>query len=193
MGVPLVEGRDLVVEKDKVYMKTTTGKVPVHVIYRRLNDDFLDPEAFRPDSMLGVPGLFAAYRKGNVMLANAVGTGVADDKAVYAYVPRLIRYYLDQDPILPNVPTNICREEAGLKKTLADLDNLVTKPVGEAGGYGVVIGPARLQGGSCGICAPNWKRTRRISFRNRWSTCRCARPWWGARSSRATWTCGRSR
>lgn len=141
MGVPLVEGRDLVVEKDKVYMKTTTGKAPVHVVYRRLNDDFLDPEAFRPDSMLGVPGLFAAYRKGNVTLANAVGTGVADDKAVYAYVPRLIRYYLDQDPILPNVPTNICREEAGLKKTLDNLDTLVTKPVGEAGGYGVVIGP----------------------------------------------------
>ncbi len=141
MGVPLVEGRDLVVENDKVFMKTTTGKAPVHVIYRRLNDDFLDPEAFRPDSALGVPGLFAAYRKGNVMLANAVGTGVADDKAVYAYVPRLIRYYLDQDPILPNVPTNICREPAGLKKTLDNLDALVTKPVGEAGGYGVVIGP----------------------------------------------------
>jgi uncharacterized circularly permuted ATP-grasp superfamily protein len=141
MGVPLVEGRDLVVEKDKVYMKTTTGKAPVHVIYRRLNDDFLDPEAFRPNSMLGVPGLFAAYRKGNVTLANAVGTGVADDKAVYAYVPRIIKYYLDQDPILPNVPTNICREPAGLKKTLANLDSLVTKPVGEAGGYGVVIGP----------------------------------------------------
>ena len=141
MGVPLVEGRDLVVEKNKVFMKTTTGMAPVHVIYRRINDDFLDPEAFRPDSMLGVPGLFAAYRKGNVSLANAVGTGVADDKAVYAYVPRIIRYYLDQDPILPNVPTNICREPAGLKKTLANLDKLVTKPVGEAGGYGVVIGP----------------------------------------------------
>ena len=141
MGVPLVEGRDLIVEKNKVSMKTTTGLAPVHVIYRRINDDFLDPEAFRPDSMLGVPGLFAAYRKGNVSLANAVGTGVADDKAVYAYVPRIIRYYLDQDPILPNVPTNICREPAGLKKTLANLDKLVTKPVGEAGGYGVVIGP----------------------------------------------------
>ena len=141
MGVPLVEGRDLVVENDKVFMKTTRGKAPVHVIYRRINDDFLDPEAFRPDSALGVPGLFSAYRKGNVTLANAVGTGVADDKAVYAYVPRIIKYYLDQDPILPNVPTNICREASGLKKTLANLDKLVTKPVGEAGGYGVVIGP----------------------------------------------------
>lgn len=141
MGVPLVEGRDLEVENDKVYMKTTGGRAPVHVIYRRINDDFLDPKAFRPDSMLGVAGLFEAYRKGNVSLVNAVGTGVADDKAVYAYVPRIIRYYLDEDPILPNVPTNICREPKGLKKTLDNLDRLVTKPVGEAGGYGVVIGP----------------------------------------------------
>ena len=141
IGVPLVEGRDLEVENDKVYMKTTAGRAPVHVIYRRINDDFLDPKAFRPDSMLGVAGLFEAYRKGNVSLVNAVGTGVADDKAVYAYVPRIIRYYLDEDPILPNVPTNICREPRGLKKTLDNLDQLVTKPVGEAGGYGVVIGP----------------------------------------------------
>ena len=142
MGAPLVEGRDLVVDDDKVFMRTTSGLSPVHVIYRRINDDFLDPKAFRPDSMLGVPGLFQAYRKGNVTLANAVGTGVADDKAVYAYVPRLIKYYLDQDPILPNVETNICREADGLQYTLDHLDELVTKPVGEAGGYGVVIGPA---------------------------------------------------
>jgi len=142
MGVPLVEGCDLVVNKsDKVYMKTTRGLQRVDVIYRRINDDFLDPEAFRPDSMLGAPGLLRAYRKGNVTLANAVGTGVADDKAVYAYMPRIIKYYLDETPILSNVPTNICREEAGLAKTLDNLDKLVTKPVGEAGGYGVVIGP----------------------------------------------------
>jgi uncharacterized circularly permuted ATP-grasp superfamily protein len=141
MGVPLVEGRDLVVENDRVYMHTTSGLEPVHVIYRRINDDFLDPEAFRPDSSLGVPGLFRAYRKGNVTLANAVGTGVADDKAAYAYMPRIIRYYLGEDPILENVETNICREPAGLAKTLDNLDKLVTKPVGEAGGYGVVIGP----------------------------------------------------
>ncbi len=145
MGAPLVEGRDLIVENDKVFMRTTAGLSPVHVIYRRINDDFLDPEAFRPDSTLGVPGLFRAYRKGNVTLANAVGTGVADDKAVYAYVPRIIRYYLDEDPILPNVPTNICREADGLAKTLDNLDGLVTKPVGEAGGYGVVIGPRSSQ------------------------------------------------
>ena len=141
MGAPLVEGQDLVVENDKVYMRTTDGLEPVHVIYRRIDDDFLDPNAFRPDSVLGVPGLFGAYRKGNITLANAVGTGVADDKAVYAYMPRIIRYYLDQDPILANVETNICGEEDGLKKTLGDLDNLVVKPVGESGGYGVVIGP----------------------------------------------------
>ncbi len=141
MGAPLVEGQDLVVENDKVYMRTTNGLQPVHVIYRRINDDFLDPEAFRPESELGVAGLFRAYRKGNVTLANAIGTGVADDKAVYAYMPRIIRYYLDEDPILDNVQTNICRESAGLAKTLANLDKLVVKPVGEAGGYGVVIGP----------------------------------------------------
>lgn len=141
MGVPLVEGRDLVVRDDKVFMKTTSGLAPVHVVYRRVDDDFLDPETFRPDSMLGVPGLFRAYRKGNVTLANAVGTGVSDDKAIYAYVPRIIKYYLDEDAILPNVPTNICREKEGLAYTLDNLDRLVTKPVGEAGGYGVVIGP----------------------------------------------------
>jgi len=141
MGAALAEGRDLFVEKDKAYMRTTRGPAPVHVIYRRIDDDFLDPKAFRKDSMLGVPGLFEAYCKGNVTLANAVGTGVADDKAVYAYMPRIIRYYLDEDPILDNVETNICREEEGLKKTLDNLDRLVTKPVGESGGYGVVIGP----------------------------------------------------
>lgn len=141
MGVPLVEGRDLIVEKDKVYMKTTKRLEPVHVIYRRIDDDFLDPETFRPDSLLGVPGLFRAYKKGNVSLANAVGTGVADDKAVYAYVPRIIKYYLGEEPILKNVETNICREKEGLKRTLEHLSELVTKPVGESGGYGVVIGP----------------------------------------------------
>ncbi len=141
MGAPLVEGRDLIVEDDKVYMRTTGGLSPVHAIYRRIDDDFLDPKAFRPDSMLGVPGLLGAVAKGNVGLANAIGTGVADDKAVYAYMPRVIRYYLDQDPIIDSVPTNICREEEGLKYTLDHLDELVIKPVGEAGGYGITIGP----------------------------------------------------
>jgi uncharacterized circularly permuted ATP-grasp superfamily protein len=141
MGVALVEGRDLVVEDDRVYVKTIRGLQPVHVIYRRINDDFLDPRAFNPESLLGVPGLMQAYRKGNVALANAVGTGVADDKAVYAYIPRIIRYYLDEDPILPNVETHLCREREGLQYTLDHLDELVVKPVGEAGGYGITVGP----------------------------------------------------
>ncbi|WP_247882763.1 circularly permuted type 2 ATP-grasp protein [Azospirillum sp. TSA2s] len=141
MGVPLVEGRDLVVENDRVFMKTTNGLAPVHSIYRRLDDAFLDPRAFNPDSLLGVPGILEAYRKGNVALANAIGTGVADDKAVYCYVPRMIKYYLDQDPIIPNVDTRICREADALQYTLDNLADLVVKPVGEAGGYGITIGP----------------------------------------------------
>jgi uncharacterized circularly permuted ATP-grasp superfamily protein len=141
MGVPLVEGRDLVVHDDCVYMKTTGGLQRVNVIYRRIDDDFLDPEAFNPESLLGVPGLMRAYRAGNLVLANAVGTGIADDKAVYAYVPRIIRYYLDEDAILPNVETHICRENEGLEYTLANLERLVVKPVGASGGYGILIGP----------------------------------------------------
>lgn len=141
MGIPLVEGRDLVIRDDRVFMRTIAGLARVHTIYRRLNDDFLDPEVFRPDSMLGVPGLMRAYRAGNVALANAVGTGVADDKAVYAYMPRIIKYYLDQEPLLPNVDTMICREPEGLRYTLDHLEELVVKPVGESGGYGLIIGP----------------------------------------------------
>ncbi len=141
MGVPLVEGRDLTVVDDRVFMRTTGGSSRIDVIYRRINDDFLDPEAFRADSALGVPGLMRAYRAGNLSLANAVGTGVADDKAVYAYMPRIIRYYLGEDAILPNVETHICREPAALGYTLDHLDELVVKPVGEAGGYGITIGP----------------------------------------------------
>ena len=140
MGVPLVEGRDLIVENDKVYMHTTEGREQVHSIYRRIDDDFLDPRSFRDDSLLGVPGIFDAYRKGNITLANAVGTGIADDKAVYAYMPRLTEYYLSEEPIIPNVPTNICREPEGLAYTLDHLEELVVKPVGESGGYGILIG-----------------------------------------------------
>lgn len=141
MGVPLVEGHDLVVDDDMVYMKTTTGLERVDVIYRRLNDDFLDPAVFNKTSMLGVRGIMKAYAKGNVTLANAVGTGVADDKAVYAYMPRIIKYYLDEEPIIDNVETHICREKEGLDYTLDNIKDLVVKPVGEAGGYGVLIGP----------------------------------------------------
>jgi len=141
LGVPLVEGRDLLVRDDRVYMKTTAGLQAVDVIYRRIDDDFLDPEAFRPDSLLGVPGLMRAYRAGTVALANAIGTGVADDKAIYAYMPRIIEYYLAEKPILANVQTNICREADGLRYTLDHLAELVVKPVGESGGYGITVGP----------------------------------------------------
>ncbi len=141
MGVPLVEGADLIVEDDRVFMRTTAGLRPVHTIYRRISDDFLDPTVFRSDSLLGVPGLIGAWRAGNVTLANAVGTGVADDKAVYAYMPRIIRFYLNEEPILPNVETHICGEADGLAYTVANLDKLVIKPVGESGGYGITIGP----------------------------------------------------
>lgn len=141
MGVPLVEGPDLFVENDKVWMRTTAGPRPVHTIYRRIGDDFLDPTVFRPESLLGVAGIIGAWRKGNVALANAVGTGVADDKAIYAYMPRIIRYYLSEEPILLNVETQICREPEGLKYTLAHLSQMVVKPVGESGGYGITIGP----------------------------------------------------
>jgi uncharacterized circularly permuted ATP-grasp superfamily protein len=141
MGVPLVEGSDLFIEDARVFMRTTAGPAPVHSIYRRLNDDFLDPAVFRPDSTLGVRGLIDAWRRGNVAIANAVGTGVADDKAIYAYMPRIIRYYLSEEPVLRNVETHICGEAEGLSYTLDNLDKLVVKPVGESGGYGLIIGP----------------------------------------------------
>ncbi len=141
MGVPLVEGNDLVVQNGSVWMRTTAGLAPVHAIYRRLNDDFLDPDVFRPDSTLGVRGLIDVWRAGRVAIANAVGTGVADDKAIYAYMPRIIRYYLGEDPVLANVDTHICGEPEGLAHTLANLEDLVVKPVGESGGYGLIIGP----------------------------------------------------
>lgn len=141
MGVQLAEGRDLVVHDNVVYDRTTAGLRRVDVIYRRVDDDFLDPVAFRPDSMLGVPGLMNAYRAGNVVLANAIGTGVADDKAVYAYVPDIIRYYMNEDPIVDNVQTFICSRPAERDHVLANLDKLVVKAVGESGGYGMLIGP----------------------------------------------------
>jgi uncharacterized circularly permuted ATP-grasp superfamily protein len=141
MGVELVEGRDLVVKDGFVFMRTTAGLKRVDVIYRRIDDNFIDPEVFRPDSMLGVPGLMNAYRNGRVALANAPGTGVADDKAIYAFVPELIRYYLNEEPILPNVKTYLCSREDDQKYVLSNLDKLVVKAVNEAGGYGMLVGP----------------------------------------------------
>ncbi|GAA4429267.1 circularly permuted type 2 ATP-grasp protein [Acidovorax lacteus] len=142
MGVELVEGQDLVVRDNFVYMRTTQGLQRVDVIYRRVDDDFLDPRVFRPQSTLGCAGLMAAYRAGNVAICNAVGTGVADDKSVYPYVPEMIRFYLGEEPILANVPTWLCRKPDDLQYVLAHLDELVVKEVHGAGGYGMLIGPA---------------------------------------------------
>jgi len=142
MGIELVEGRDLVVEGDRVYMKTTEGLRQVDVIYRRVDDAFLDPEAFLADSALGVPGLMRAYRMGNVALANGIGTGISDDKAVYAYVPKMIEYYLSETPILPNVQTYLCDREQDRKYVLENLPKLVVKAVNESGGYGMLMGPS---------------------------------------------------
>ena len=142
MGVELVEGPDLFVQNDTVFMRTTRGPQRVHVLYRRVDDDFLDPRAFRDDSMIGVPGLFAAYRAGRVTLANAIGTGVADDKSIYPYVGEMIRFYLDEEPVLNNVPTYLCHREDDRSYVLAHLDELVVKETHGAGGYGMLVGPA---------------------------------------------------
>ncbi|HEX4229151.1 MAG TPA: circularly permuted type 2 ATP-grasp protein [Bryobacteraceae bacterium] len=141
MGIELVEGRDLVTHDNVVYMRTTTGLRRVDVIYRRIDDDFIDPLAYRSDSILGVAGLFNAYRTGNVTLANALGTGVADDKALYAYVPRIIKYYLGEEPVLQNVETFLMTDPAQREYTVNNLDKLVVKAVGESGGYGMLVGP----------------------------------------------------
>jgi uncharacterized circularly permuted ATP-grasp superfamily protein len=142
MGVELVEGADLFVHELKVFMRTTDGPKAVDVIYRRIDDAFLDPEAYNPDSMLGVPGLVAAYCAGNVVLANAIGTGVADDKSIYPYVPAMIRFYLDEEPLLQNVPTFQCRKPEELSHVLANLEHLVVKETQGSGGYGMLVGPA---------------------------------------------------
>ena len=141
MGIEIVEGRDLVVRDERVYMRTTRGLQTVDVIYRRLDDDFLDPVVFRRDSTLGVPGLVSAYRAGNVSLANSIGTGIADDKVIYYFVPRMIEYYLKQKPIIPNVPTYLASEAEDLKYMMANLDKLVVKAANESGGYGMLMGP----------------------------------------------------
>ncbi|TGN19879.1 circularly permuted type 2 ATP-grasp protein [Leptospira idonii] len=141
MGVYLVEGSDLIVENDTVYMKTTKGLKKIDVIYRRIDDTFMDPSAFREDSLLGVKGIFEAYKKGNVALANAPGTGIADDKVIYSFVPQIIKYYLGEESIIPNVPTYLCSNEKDLKYVIENIHNLVVKPANGAGGYGMIIGP----------------------------------------------------
>ncbi|PJZ68976.1 hypothetical protein CH373_04365 [Leptospira perolatii] len=141
MGVPLVEGSDLLVKDDKLYMRTTRGLKQVDVLYRRIDDLFLDPNVFRKDSMLGIPGIFEAFKKGNVALANAPGTGVADDKVIYSFVPNIIKYYLSEEAILPNVPTYLCSRESDLSFVRENIENLVVKAANGAGGYGMIIGP----------------------------------------------------
>ena len=141
MGVELVEGNDLVAANGRIMMRTTKGFEPVDVLYRRIDDDFLDPEVFRSDSLLGVPGLMEIYKKGRVALANAPGTGIADDKCIYAFVPKIIEYYLGEKIIIPNVPTHVCAEPRELAYVIANLDRLVVKAVNESGGYGMLVGP----------------------------------------------------
>ena len=145
MGIELVQGSDLVVRNGYVFMNTTKGLEKVDVIYRRIDDDFLDPHCFRPDSLLGVPGVMESWKSGKVTLANAPGTGIADDKAVYSYVPQIIKYYLDQDPILNNVPTFLCANDSDRSHVLANLETLVVKPTNESGGKGILIGPCSTQ------------------------------------------------
>ena len=151
MGVELVEGRDLFVLENRVYMRTTSGRRQVDVIYRRVDDEFLDPLAFRPESMLGVAGLLGAVRTGNVTLANAIGTGIADDKVIYRYVPEIIRYYLGEEPILDNVPTYLPSDPEQLDHVLANLDSLVVKAANESGGYGMLIGPSGRRARARGV------------------------------------------
>ena len=142
MGIELVEARDLVVHRNRVFTRTTSGLQRVDVIYRRIDDDFLDPLAFRADSLLGVPGLLNAYRAGNVTLANAIGTGVADDKAIYPFVPDMIRFYLGEEPELPNLPTYVGAKPDDLAVILERIEEFVVKAVDQSGGYGMLIGPA---------------------------------------------------
>jgi len=191
MGVQLVEGRDLVVEHRGLFMRTTKGLERVDVIYRRIDDDFLDPEEFRADSLLGVPGLMAAYRAGKVALANAPGNGVADDKVIYAYVPDMIRYYEGMEPILPNVPTYLCWREADRRYVLDNLEKLVVKAANESCGFGMLWGGIRRR--SSGRSSPaGSRRSRGTTLPSRRWRCRGCRRSWMTTSRGGTWTCGRT-
>jgi uncharacterized circularly permuted ATP-grasp superfamily protein len=191
MGIEIVEGRDLFVRDSRVFMRTTKGLQPVHVIYRRIDDDFIDPTVFRKDSMLGVPGLVNAYRAGNVSLANSIGTGIADDKVMYYFVPKMIKYYLDQEPILPNVPTYLASEESDRKYILENLPDLVVKAANESGGYGMLIGPKSSKA-EIEKFREKSSPSRAITSRSRWFFCRSIRRIATARSKGGMWICGRS-
>ena len=191
MGIELVEGQDLFVKDNFVYMRTTQGPKRVDVIYRRVDDDFLDPLAFRADSTLGCAGLLVVYRAGNVTLSNAIGTGVADDKSIYPYVPKMIEFYLGEKPILKNVPTYVCREPDDLAYVLDHLAELVVKEVHGAGGYGMLVGPAatkdEIEDFRAALMADPTRYIAQPTL-----ACRPARPTSRAASRRATSTCGRS-
>ncbi len=188
LGVELVEGRDLFVEDDQVFMRTTLGPRRVDVIYRRVDDEFLDPLVFNPESVLGVPGLIGAYLAGNVTIANAIGTGVSDDKAIYSYVPDLIRFYLCEEPLLKNVPTTRCREADGLKYVLDNLDKLVVKEVNGSGGYGMLVGPHATAGPARAVRRQAQGAIRRTTSPSRRWRCRPAPPRSRAASRRVTST-----
>ena len=192
LGIELVEGRDLFVKDGIVYMRTTQGPKRVDVIYRRVDDDFLDPLTFRPDSALGVAGLMSAYRAGNVTLANAVGTGIADDKAIYSYMPDIMKFYLGEEPILKNVPTWRCREPEHLAYVLEHLDELVVKEVHGSGGYGMLVGPMADKAQIAAFRTQAQARSRRTSSPSRRWRCRPARPASRPASRRATSICARS-
>ncbi len=199
MAIDLVEGRDLLVHDNTVYARTTGGLERVDVIYRRVDDDYIDPLTFQPDSTLGVAGLFNAYRAGRVTIANAVGTGVADDKAVYAYVPDMIRFYLAEDPILDNVETYLLDDPRQREFVLEHLSELVVKPVGESGGYGMLVGPAQHGGSSRTTCGTASWPIRATTSRSRRSRSRRRPASWTAASSpvtsisgRTSWADGRS-
>ena len=191
MGVPLVEGRDLTVEDGRVWMRTTKGLRKVDVIYRRIDDDFLDPLAFREDSLLGVPGLMEAYRGGRVALANAPGNGVADDKVVYAYVPEMIRYYEGEAPILPNVPTFLCWREKDREHVLQNLDKLVVKAANESGGIRDAGRPASHRPNSATNSPRRSAPIPGTTSLSRRFLCPGSPLWWTIVLKDGTWTCGR--
>jgi len=191
MGIELVEGQDLFVKDHFVYMRTTQGPRRVDVVYRRVDDDFLDPTAFRPDSTLGCAGLLDVYRKGNISLCNAIGTGVADDKSIYPYVPKMIEFYLGETPILENVPTYLCRDSDDLKYVLDHLGELVVKEVHGAGGYGMLVGPASTKAEIEEFRAALLARPKQLHRPAHAGAVDHARPSSRAVSRRATSTCGR--
>ena len=192
MGIELVEGADLVVEDNVVYMRTTEGPKRVDVIYRRIDDIFCDPLTFLPNSLVGTPGLFNAYRVGNVTLANAVGAGIADDKSVYPYVPAMIRFYLGEEPILSNVPTYSCADAKDLGYVLEHLGELVVKEARGAGGYGMLVGPACHPGGTRKLSRRSSRPIPTTTSPSRRWRCRPARPSSRTASRRAMSICGPS-